>query len=347
MSKELVRIAAGIDGGCNNIKIYFGNNEKLITRSTASTKPTVAAHLGMAEELDEIVLKINGKTYAVGPKVNDPLDTRFNGYHVSELNLALVCASLVRSKLDLKNTVIDACFGLPLHRFYKTDGTPRADLIAQRIEAWRRPVEVVKGKKKFPKDGIFGDLSGAAEGVGAYLDYRLDEEGNILNEPEGLTVVVDVGGSTTDIAIIEDGNVLFSGLSTSIESGALHLYQRVAELTQQHLDLRVAPSIVKIEDCIRNHSCNFKSGNISENIRHIVAQERSAVAEEIALTVEQRLTKRLDEVSRILYVGGGAELLGDELKDRKLGSARAIVPEDPQMANARGFYKFAVLQQHS
>ncbi|MEN1451079.1 hypothetical protein, partial [Pseudomonas aeruginosa] len=111
---ELVRIAAGIDGGCNNIKIYFGNNEKLITRSTASTKPTVAAHLGMAEELDEIVLKINGKTYAVGPKVNDPLDTRFNGYHVSELNLALVCASLVRSKLDLKNTVIDACFGLPL-----------------------------------------------------------------------------------------------------------------------------------------------------------------------------------------------------------------------------------------
>jgi len=345
MSNNFARIAAGVDGGCNNIKIYLGNGRKLVRRSTASTKPTVSANLGMNSEPDEIVLNVGGKIFAVGPRVNDPLDTRFHSYHVSELNLALVAATLMSGEFDLSTTVVDACFGLPLHKFYNSAGVPQTKLIDDRITAWRRPLEVIRGSKKLPKDGLFGTLSGAAEGVGAYLDYRLDEEGNSLNDPQGLTVIVDVGGSTTDIAIIEEGRVLFGGLSSSLESGALGLYQRVAERVQVEFDMRVAPTTVRIEDCIREHSCNFTSGNLKENIRGIVTHERTALAEEIALSVEQRLSKRMDEVSSVLYVGGGAELLGSELKDRKLGRANSVVIEDPQLANARGFYKFAVLQQ--
>jgi len=340
-------INVGIDAGCNWTKAYFGNGVYASIRSTVSTRPSVTANLGFGPESDEIVLRVGDSIYAVGEHVEEPLDTRYEGYYTSEHNLCLAIAQLLRTQPDLSKSTVNAVFGMPINVFYNNDGTPNTKLVEARSRAWRVPVGVVRGPQgkgmAMPKESVFGELHGVSEGVGAYLDYHLSEDGEYVNGIDGLRCVVDVGGNTTDIGLFEDGRVLFGGNSNSFECGALHLYERVAGRAAQLMGLRKMPPLARIERAIREDGCWFQIGAMRENLRDIVAEERRALVNEVVPRIKKILTRRLDEVDTVIYAGGGAKLLESELKESGIGNARIVVMDDPQYANARGYYKYGQL----
>ncbi len=343
MAKKLI---VGADIGCNYAKIYAGAGRQLAIRSSVSTKPQVGVSVASSAGSDEIVLKINDGIYAVGAKVADPIDTRFSNYYSSDLNAAIALAAMLREFGDLSESSISAVFGMPLNVFYNSKGEQNDALIKARAKAWKQQASVVSslgGGAVLPRDGsVFGKLNGAAEGVAVYLDWLLNEEGEQQHDAQGLTLVVDIGGNTTDIALIDNGVVLFGGTSTSFEVGALHLYERVASAAKDRMGLMRTPPLSAIELAIREGGGWLSIGNNKENIRDLVANERRALVNEIVPRIEKIVTSRLDEIGTVLFAGGTSKLLADDLKAVQVGSAKTVVVEDPQFANARGYYKLAV-----
>ncbi|WP_455233562.1 ParM/StbA family protein [Geopseudomonas aromaticivorans] len=333
----------GLDVGCNWTKGYLGDGNYLALRTSVSNQPRRSASLGLAGEVSELVLKIGDATYAVGPNVQDAMDTRYEGYYESDHNLAAALAQLLSMQPDLRHTVVNAVFGMPLSVFYKTDGTPNVELINARAKAWNKPARVLSGPAgmHLPDESVFGDLEGVAEGVGAYLDYHLDEEGNVAHDFGGLRCVVDLGGHTVDLGVFEDGQVLFNGDTTShTHLGALKLYENVAARTMDLMGLRKVPPLAAIERAVREDGCKFRSGAQTANLRDIVAEERRALVNGLIPAIKKSLTRRLDEVDTVIYAGGGAQLLERELMESTIGNARVVILPEPQFANARGYYKY-------
>lgn len=340
------KITVGADIGCNHAKLYAGNGRKISIRSTVSTKPQVGISLGGATKgPDEIVIQVGSSVYAVGPRVESPLDTRFGSYYSSDMNAALVLAILVQEFGDLSSAEVDAVFGMPLNVFYNSRGEVNSDLIKARVKAWRQPASVLSAGRaglQLPRGGsVFANLNGTAEGVAVYLDYMMDEEGMFQVEPEGLDVVVDIGGNTTDLALFENGVLVFGGNSDSFEVGALHLYERVANTVKDRMGLMRTPPLYAVEQAIRENGSRLKIGNSEENIRDIVAIETRAIVNEIVPRVEKIVSRRRDELRRVLFAGGTTEMLRDDLKGVEIGRAQSIVVDDPQYANAKGNYKLA------
>jgi hypothetical protein len=333
---------AGTDAGCNYTKIYGGKGLQIAIRSTVSTKPQIGVNL-VGRGADEVVLKIDGNTYAVGPNVSDPIDTRYSSFYTSDVNASLALAALLRMFGDLSDASVDAVFGMPLNVFYNSRGETNHSMIKERAKAWRRHAAVVSpSSMRLPVNGsVFGNLNGASEGVAVYLDYMLNDEGVQCQEAEGLVVVVDIGGNTTDLAMLENGNLIFGGPSTSFEAGALHLYERVANSARDLMGLMRTPPLSAIERAIREEGGWLQIGNSRENIRHLVADERRALVNEIIPRIEKTVTRRLDEISLILFAGGTSKLLEEDLRQVQVGNAKVVVVEDPQFANARGYYKLA------
>lgn len=335
---------AGADVGCNYAKIYGGEGKKVAITSTVSTKPQVGVSMSSSAAVNEIVVSINDNVYAVGPRVADPIDTRFADYYTSDINAALALAAMIRTFGDLSDAEIHAVFGLPLNVFYNTSGRRNDDLIKRRSKAWRQHASILRSpaNESLPRDGsVFGRLSGASEGVAVYLDWLLDEEGREKADAKGMTLVVDIGGNTTDIALLEDGQLLFGGASTSFEVGALHLYERVAAAAKDLMGLARTPTMTQIEKAIREDGGHLNIGNNSENIRDLVAAERRAIVNELIPRIQKVLSKRIDEVETVLFAGGTSKLLDEDLKGVRVGKAKTRVVEDPQFANARGYYKLA------
>lgn len=337
------KFAVGADIGCNYAKLYAGKGAQIAIRSTVSTKPQIGVSMG-GNGPDEIVIQIEDSIYAVGPKVADPIDTRFASYYTSDINAALAMAVLLRQFGDLSDASIDAVFGMPLNVFYNSRGEINSKLIEERAKAWRRPAAVQPGNKemRLPKNGsVFGNLNGASEGVAVYLDYMMNEDGEFQHASEELVVVADVGGNTTDVALLENGNLLFNGTSNSFEAGALHLYERVATSARDLMGLMRPPPLHAVEKAIREEGGWLTIGNNKANIRDVVAAERRALVNEIVPRIEKIVTKRVDELSTILFAGGAAKLLEEDLRHVQVGNAKVVVVEDPQFANARGYYKLA------
>lgn len=350
MTKHTLNIVnIGADIGCNWTKIYFGNGRFVCQPTTVSNQPRVMAKLGLRSVEDEIVLRIGDTVYAAGAGVENSIDTRYEGYYESGHNLAAAVAQLLRVHPDLRETTVNAIFGMPIRTYYDGRGRPNVELINNRAKAWWQPVTLVSGHPgmQLPDSTVFGNLEGLAEGVGAYLDYHLDEDGSVARDPAGLRCVVDVGGHTVDLALIEDSNVIFdAGESTSYDHlGALRLYERVAVRVADAMGLRKAPALSAIERAIREDGCRMRIGAQSENIRDIVADERRALVGGLLPAIRKSLTRRLDEVDTIIFAGGGAKLLERELLESPIGQAKVVVLDEPQMANARGYYKYLMATQ--
>lgn len=334
----------GADVGCNYAKIYGGKGRQIAIRSSVSTKPQIGVAMASSAVADEIVIHINDSNYAVGPRVADPIDTRFADYYTSDLNAALALAAMTRTFGDLSDSEINAVFGLPLNVFYNSRGERNNDLIKNRSKAWKQHARIVRSPVEagLPRDGsVFNRLSGASEGVAVYLDWLLDEEGREQGDPNGMVLVVDIGGNTTDIALLENGSLLFDGASTSFEVGALHLYERIAASAKDRMGLARTPTLGSIEKAIREDGGQLNIGNHSENIRDLVASERRAIVNELIPRIQKILSKRVDEVETVLFAGGTSKLLEEDLRGVQVGKAKIRVVEDPQFANARGYYKLA------
>jgi plasmid segregation protein ParM len=264
-----------------------------------------------------------GVKFTVGD-LEDSESARFDEYPFSGMNRVIVHHALRVAGMAGKNVRIAT--GLPLSRFYR-GSEPNAPVIARKNDSIRMDVKCAEG---MPVANIV-DHSVFPEGLAAWVDYALDEKADVradLNETVG---VIDIGGRTTDIAVVLPGKRIDHARCGSADMGVLNVVEEVRLGVQRSKGPELAPGVILAG--LRTGRVNMwgKPTDISAEIEEAVQQ----VTESILREVDRRLGSAVS-IDRILLVGGGAHLFKGVAKRYP----HILVPDAPEFANARGFAKY-------
>lgn len=175
------------------------------------------------------------------------------------------------------------------------------------------------------------------QGGAAFFDWLLDERGQLAREKSALHQMIgvcDIGFRTVNFFTLKEGEVLrrfTGGNDAGIKTAAETLIKLVGEKYGIELSLKEADYF------LRNPKEPLILAGKAEDISPLAAQALRGTLSQI-ITYADRIWGTGHQFARILLVGGGAKLLGNELKAR---FPHAELVPDPVFANARGLAKIA------
>jgi plasmid segregation protein ParM len=290
-------------------------------------------------------------TITANDTVSPAIDTRSNDYPTSGVNRALVAHSLKQAGFT-DNDGLYLVTGLPVDRYY-VNGLKNEPLIeAKRINLTRE----VRTAEYTGANGILVPTKSLAkvvkhdvisEAVAAFLDALLDYSGNPNADFAELSQdvpipVVDVGGKTLDIAVVkEGGGGLYDSLSGTADIGALNLYDQI------DIDLRnrfsIADSVPFNFRLRAIQTGKYRLYGVQHDVKDLIDNALDAFAEQVGFEVSRKIGDASKFGSKVIFVGGGAELLKNHLSRvfPRLPVDAIHIPAQPEFANARGMYKAA------
>ena len=217
---------------------------------------------------------------------------------------------------------------LPVTQFFMGEGN-------------RRDVELIDSKKK----NLTGDIENmtkeplaeiikvnvAPESIPAWFDLAIDDQGDWDDElyESDFVMVIDIGGTTTDLTIIDgEGNPLKKrtipvGVYDIANKLKTELIQagKAKSLPRAHLD-----SVLRT-GTYRNMDCTGLITKAAKSVKNqILRNMREFEGDSMAL-------------DRILFVGGGAAIIGEDLAVEYGNRARSYIPNDPDLSVAKGLIK--------
>lgn len=180
--------------------------------------------------------------------------------------------------------------------------------------------------------------------VGTIINEITDADGNIVDSTlaEGIVGVVDIGGGTVLIDSVNQLALMDKGRE-QLNTGATKLFEDIKKEVERRNPITVA----QVEAILR-HSENGEyrySPNVrdSVDISAIVMQKRRAFTRDIVEKVSATY-RNLGAIQAILFTGGASNLLVAEEIYEELDRELVRFVADPEVANVRGFYKFALAQ---
>ena len=168
----------------------------------------------------------------------------------------------------------------------------------------------------------------APEAIPAFIDFATDDNCKWVNGygEHSQVVTVDVGGTTTDVAVFEGKGMI--KVAKSIPIGVLDVSEAVSAALMRELNASsIRPQWV--EEVIRGKQVADK------NFSKILESCRKPVFAKISAELE-RLISNPDQYDLVLGIGGGAELFKDELKQ---WASTVVIPDNPTTTVARGILK--------
>ena len=190
-----------------------------------------------------------------------------------------------------------------------------------------------------------GNVSVLAEGLAACFDkYITIDSGKIVeneNEFEKQFAVVDVGGNTLDVCVVESCDILHNKSTSKQEHGVIEIYNNVIRILESHQSTTRffedgTPSLA-ITNAIKNGG-EFKVGGKTINVTNQVKEAKNIVANSIKATLKNLLGSGFS-MDEIIFVGGGSEILKKELLTLFEGS---IIDQNPEYSNVKGLYKYSL-----
>lgn len=265
--------------------------------------------------------------------VSDAVDgetTQFDGFHTSALNRVLVHHALLSAGYG--RTPVKLIVGLPVGDYFS--GTRRDDA---KIEAKKANLQRTL-RSAIPGDSADLDLVSVRVGcqaVAAFVDYLTDDDGEQRDVPTDRVAVVDIGGRTTDIALILGGETFDPSRSGTDNIGALDVYRGLSERIRKQFNTRDDYPSSMLDKAVREGFIKLwgKPFDVSSLVADAVQEQQARIARQVAM----RLGSGSD-IDTILFTGGGANLFSG-LTD---AFPNATVAPDPEFANARGLFKFAL-----
>jgi plasmid segregation protein ParM len=227
---------------------------------------------------------------------------------------------------------VHAVSGLPVGSFYLKDGDQRLELIERKRASLKQAVQPIDGRP--PAAIAFHEV--IPEALAAWYDHIISEaDGGVQLEAERLVVpvaVIDIGGRTTDFVVVADQAVRHDS-SGSLRCGLLDLRRQVASAIRAKFDLDEL-SERATEDAVRTGSVRLfgKTHPVAE----LVSDARREIVQRLHAETQRQLGRGA-ELERILFVGGGAVALAEDIRD--WFPNQAIAPH-PAFANARGMLKY-------
>lgn len=282
------------------------------------------------------------QTYFCSAAVTQPLNLRNSEYPFSEANRVLMHHALHEAGFHGKSVVVGVT--LPFRDFYTSDGGLNTPYHHRTIENFMlNNVEGQEGGKvKIDKARVF------PEALSAFYDWGLDDEGNMtpgyedIDANDGSVLVVDIGGSTTDIVCVTliDGNLMIDHSRSGTEKvGVLDVKEKINEAFQAltgvgHSSVLSQRAISKIME-----TGMHRSAGREVDMRAQVDQILKTVTHKI-VTYLQSKAGSFHDYQAIRFVGGGAVLFGKALK-----TAVPAATMGDEFANARGVLKYMLAQQ--
>lgn len=159
--------------------------------------------------------------------------------------------------------------------------------------------------------------------VGALFDYVLGMDGKIIVDRRGALTselgVVSVGFNTVELMVVEN-----QAATERFTGGEKLGVRRLLEL----LDPQAQYSLGEMDMRLRNRTLKYKEG-------------LPVWAREVNGVIERTWGEALSRFAAVLVVGGGAVLLGDQLKLR----GKQVMLDQPVMSIARGLCKLDILKK--
>lgn len=255
-------------------------------------------------------------------------DTKFDGFHVSTMNRVLVNHALWAAGYGGHS--VGLITGLPVADFF-FDGERDEDKIAAKIGNLTRGVRLTSSDTPLAK---IESVRIGCQAVAAWVDHVLDDDLEERNDPSAPIAIVDVGGRTTDVAVVIGGTSVDHARSGTENIGVLDVYGALAKAIRTEFRTRDKYPLAQMDHAVRNGTIRLwnKEHDISASVRAAVQETEGKIARE----VERRLGSA-STLAAVVFVGGGGALFST-IADR---FPNGVMAEDPEFANARGLHKFA------
>ncbi|MFT5851561.1 MAG: plasmid segregation protein ParM [Colwellia sp.] len=275
--------------------------------------------------------------YTVSEYVQNPESIRTVSYAYSELNNVLVANSILESGMSQMKFRLTT--GLPLRQFYKEDGQKNDKLIEKVKKSLLTLAQPVSGPAL-----TISDHKVKPEALSSFIDWFVSEEGEALHEINSGVMVVDIGGGTTDVSNIAPNLSLNINSSDTTKIGILDIFKKLRPLLSDRFNVD--------GDSIRDDELDkvVRTGKVF--IRGTY-QDCSIDLQTAKSKVAKRLYNFINELKggtldKIIFVGGGAEALRDELiaiakgsDEFEDGNKFIHIPENSQYTNVIGMLKQA------
>lgn len=318
-------LMVGVDDGFAMTKIALPDGTLLKIPSKARAGLHGVSMFGRSnDEQVDSAYETEGERFTVTDHV-DGEGTRFDEYPFSALNRVIVHHAL--RVAGMGGRAVRIATGLPV-AYYFSGGMPNMAVIERKSKSLAVPVAALSGQPCAELAGSFV----FAEGVAAWVDYVVSPKGELVANIGRPAAVVDVGGRTTDCVTVLPGWKVDHARSGTGNIGVLDLYEQIAAQVCARFGVNDVPREV-IEESI-------STGNVSlwgkpENVDDIVTAARKEVGSQIMREVQRRIG-RAHDLEKVLFVGGGAVVFKGLLGN----FPNAIVPPQPEFANARGLLKY-------
>lgn len=312
----------GLDNGNDSTKAFAGENASIAFPSAVASAGSITA--GASVRIKPSYKDSDGE-YLVGEdaiRYGKPTHPALDSsrYHGREYR---VTGMYALQKLGVRSA--DVVCGLPIGHLH----TPNMrENVVRTMMAW----SAANPDIRIHRVRILPEPSGA------YFDKALDWNGRIVNNLNEVDVgIVDVGGHTIDIAEIRRGAASTHHVCRS--EGMIHACTPMLnQLKERYPDTPF--KIQQMPEVMR--TMTVKAFGKSHNVEPLVRQAKKMVIESVKAGIKTMWPEGTGHLHCILLTGGPAPLLIDDLIK---AYPHMEVTKDPQFANARGFYKFAVAKR--
>ena len=316
---------------------------------------------------DVFELKLNGEhdSYYMCPGVfNFPKDRLLDSvsfedrygrkvYHqLNEFGLGILAKDMPSSDLEDVKIVV----GLPTGDYTVDTINEIKSIFLENVDGEFKPkthLVTVDGKEVLTK---VTSVTTLPQPIGTFYNEIFDEQ---LNLKDGSLVqkriaIVDAGGGTLLLDQLSNANLEASN-RVQLPSGANSLYSQIsADLMQ---DYRLNADLHKIETMIREglkgnslQTAKFVYRQSDSNIFNVTDIVVSAIDHYTNTVINHIFTtfQNLREVDAMIITGGTSSILNQKLVKKAFGkSTKVIFVKNPETANAKGFYKYALLQEQN
>lgn len=305
-------------------------NKRIATASCASRAQLGKVNVSATGRLSVGLYEIDSEFYTVGENVPDPESIRNKSYCYSEVNNVLVTNSIYQA--GFSGHSIRLATGLPLKQYFNNDGelnTKTISRVQKSLQPLANPTGVDK-EAKISKHIVY------AESLSAFVDWMVNDEGEMVNEVRNGVLVVDVGGGTTDISFINPSNEIYMPGSDTVKTGVLDVFKKLKQLLSTEFDIdeeHIRDDM--LDKAIRTNKFNVRGQE--KDCLLLVNKAKRHVAKRLNNFIDELVSSTLDH---IIFVGGGAEALSEQLLNMDdHADGFIVIPNEPQFANVRGMLK--------
>lgn len=178
------------DDGSTSVKLAWLVNN-VITSSVTSNSATTAKSVSFGKQRK---VTTEGRTFTFSEGLDNRLPTNSIEYQTSAHSRAAVWYAISSQSINM-NEDLHAVVTLPIAEFYGSNGL-NEKLIEEKKASMLKPVTINGDIYQFKKVSVY------PEGIPATYEFLYNSDGTAKVKSAHKTIIIDVGGQTTDIAVI-------------------------------------------------------------------------------------------------------------------------------------------------